>query len=350
MTALIQYTAADGDVRSAVIADMSIDERQQIILRTTGGEQLALQALQRPVVLDGADALTEMFYAIERQIAPHTATDPVVLQSMDQQMLPLKIALKMHEIIEMSITQPAQIASKTHTPLVFQVQFDGRARIGWHFEKNELAALGNRVHYDRGLAVSHEKNHDAQVVAAPPMVPAQLQAFLQLSANEPHHVVLLLQDGQLRGGRAQYRAFDNSFYIDGQSYSADEVACATRLPDEQCPVWQRTVDVGNPAHNQEVFAWDNERVRKNHTGSYVDFGTFDATGNSNKRFQGATGPFFDGFPWSSKQSWASMEGIAAQTMLREFHSLQQHLVRKHAVKIDVPGPEASPSTNRPRRA
>lgn len=370
MTIHIQYTDSKGDACSGLFTHLNLSPALEPHIVSTNGIEIALSDMHRVVVLDGTDALTEQIAALDEQMTPallalaaqtlQLPEDALVdygRHQIDEHTKAFKVALKMHEIMALSLRAPEQMESTTRTPAVYQVALGDRTRIGWRFEKMSNARVGSRHKYDHGT-VGNQDNLDAQVVAIPPMTSDQTAVYLRNlpQANRPAAMVFLLNSGDLVGGATWIQESTGRFQIHGQLYEPSQIACATPIPDEHSPVWKPKAAAGqptdlasNPAHGQFVFAWDTDRCQATHAGPYVDFAKFDATGKSNMRFQGSTGAFLGGNPWASKKSWATLETLAKHTMLREFHGLRQHLSQQITVALQAPAADPQPPLNRPKR-
>lgn len=75
-------------------------------------------------------------------------------------------------------------------------------------------------------------------------------------------------------------------------------------PEETWPIWQDASTL--PKKGSKIVYWDTLKCRKGYSGPYWHLGEF---GTENYRFQGASGPFVSGEPWTLVKSWATLEGL-----------------------------------------
>ena len=83
-------------------------------------------------------------------------------------------------------------------------------------------------------------------------------------------------------------------------------------PDETWPIWKEPEVL--PQKGDQIVYWDSEAARKNYSGPYWHVGTF---GTENHRYQGASGPFVSGEPWSLVKSWVRLEELISWLGLRD---------------------------------
>ena len=83
-------------------------------------------------------------------------------------------------------------------------------------------------------------------------------------------------------------------------------------PDESWPIWQDPTVF--PKKGEEIVYWDTEAARMSYSGPYWHVGTF---GTDNRRYQGASGPFVSGEPWTVVKSWVKLEELICWLGLRD---------------------------------
>lgn len=77
-------------------------------------------------------------------------------------------------------------------------------------------------------------------------------------------------------------------------------------PAETWPIWHSASIL--PKKGDKIVYWDTDKCRKNYSGPYWHQGEF---GTENYRFQGASGPFVSGEPWSLVKSWVKRDDLVA---------------------------------------
>lgn len=366
MAFTLQYTNLHGERQSKEFIAMGIDPDAKVFMRDDVGTKFPLNELVRPVVLDGTDDLENQIFNLDESMTtkfvetlnnehdlPLDVLKEQLFKTFDNQVLPLKVSLKMHEIMSDTISSPERMNVGAHIPAVFKVELNGRTRVGWNFARNEDARLGHRSHYDRGLSSSHQKNQDRELIATPPLTVEQTKSLFEKN-DVRIPMVFLLDGGAVLGGVASFNQDLKQFYLGNVMIPEENVVCATQLPEQNSQAWKLKVESGDPRNGQYVFAWDSDKVQASHSGRYVDYDKFDATGKSNMRFQGTTGAFFGGLPWATKKSWASTSDIAEHAMLQEFSALRQHLTQTIARRVEIkqdkqPTSHSTPSSPKPGR-
>lgn len=128
----------------------------------------------------------------------------------------------------------------------------------------------------------------------------------------------ILPDGTAALGKAVVDAtradlFPKCYFQGGGKFPrADQVSAWCLLgdrglgPDEAWPIWQPASVL--PQKGDRIVYWDTELSRKNYSGPYWHQGEF---GTENYRYQGASGPFVSGDPWSAVKSWVKLDDLIA---------------------------------------
>lgn len=339
MSALISFVRNGQTERTKFKFDsLKINERErEVTLSQANGVDIPLSDISSPVLISGSDEVIDMIHTVTEQWQRPEDKSPAwdyQLADLDYQLLDLKVAIKINEIArhvaaeQNSLTNRGEIPDQM-VPVVFKANSDGRLRVGWNFAKLENAKVGHRFHYDHGVGI--HRNEDAEILFAAPLSVLQIQLHCHMYKSEPVHAYALSKNGEVEFCRFQID--HNGQLRMGNSVPTidlNDIVGIGLLPNEQAPVWKPSSE--RPDNGEKIVAWDTDKLKETYSGPYFDHGAYDASGKSNKRYQGYTGAMVSGEPWSTKQSWCGDKDMVDTLRIHPFIELTNELTNELRLK------------------
>ncbi|WP_323947006.1 hypothetical protein [Aeromonas hydrophila] len=287
-----------------------------------------------PIVIDHPDVLAGMLTKLDSS---------KLTQEQEQKLLPLRVALKMHEIAELVASKKVSPGNNGMTPIIFKSidSQTGKPIVGWRFEP-ESAVVGDLIHYDHGAGIN--KNTDAMIIWKHPKLPAQLEKLKKSPVSHSEQCLILKEDGDVTLGTFKFNPhFQGGYFSINHNPISEkelsEIKFISSLPSENYlpkhPVSELKV-------GDKVVAWDNKSARKLYSGPYYKLS--EVTDNShNARFQGYSGLMFGGDPLPSYHHYQTLQEIVDASLMNQYAATYQNAMQM----LSKPKPAAVASADEP---
>lgn len=271
-----------------------------------------------PIVIDHPDALANMLLKLDAG---------QLTQEQEQKLIPLRVALKMHEIAELVASKKVTPGNNGMTPIIFKSvdSETGKPIVGWRFEP-EASVVGDLIDYDHGVGIN--KNTDAMIIWKHPKLPAQIAKLKASPVSHSEQCLMLKNDGEISIGTFQFNPhFQGGYFSMNHTPITEkelgEIKLISSIPSEDYlpkhPVSELKV-------GDKVVAWDNKSARKLYSGPYYKLS--EVTDSShNLRFQGYNGLMFGGDPLSSYRHYQTLQEIVDASLINQYAATYQNAMQ-----------------------